>query len=123
MFSRVVNPRKGRHVGVRVAVECTCDRCGTTWYEDHAPGDPMKPVTSLSITFSKAGEEPERTGFEVLCESCTQTCQNYVNHIVKDLKKKPGAKKKEGADAPSSPTVSSLPSGGTPSRSGGARST
>jgi len=89
-------------MGQRVAVEYQCDRCTTKWYEDFDLERklPVKIPVSLAL---QLGER--KVSFGVLCESCAKTCENYVNGIAKDLKKKPGAKKGSAA-APPSPRAS-----------------
>lgn len=88
-------------MGKRIAVEYQCDRCQNTWYEDwdQATQKPAKVPASLSITMGE-----RKVHYDVLCATCTESCTNYVNSISKDLKRKPGAKKKgESAEAPSPP--------------------
>ena len=93
-------------MGQRVAVEYRCDRCETTWYEDFdlEKQKPRKLPASLKITM-EGWRDPDAMAtriieFEVLCVSCAKPCLNYLDNISKDLKRKPAAKKKKGADAP-----------------------
>jgi len=88
-------------MGKRIAVEYQCDRCKNTWYEDwdQDAQQPAKTPLSLSVTLGE-----RKVHYDVLCATCTESCTNYVNAISKDLKRRPGAKKKgEGAEAPSPP--------------------
>lgn len=87
-------------MGRRVAVEYECDRCGDVWYEDFdvKSQKSVKEPKSLSIELGKRKVE-----YGTICESCENTCNNYIDNIAKDLKRKPGAKKKgPNASTPSS---------------------
>lgn len=90
----------------KLLVEFTCSRCTRVWYEPYEPGGP-EPQTSAFIATLKSPleEKPNREViFECLCQRCTETVRNYIDHIGKDLKNKspqPGAKKKAAPKAAS----------------------
>lgn len=99
----------------KAVVEFACDRCGRTWYADaNAGATPSLTVKMLSAE----GTVMEEADYPVLCESCVSACMNYVNSIVKELKKsspKRGAKGEEAGAAPSPPPPPRRPTSGTSS--------
>lgn len=107
----------------KTVVQCNCDRCGRTWYEDalDKEGEPEL-LAAVAVTFvhhdKSAPHNPICIKFEMLCESCEKTVKNLVAQIGKDLKHtspKRGAKKKGQQDAdPSPPTPADPPK--TPAR-------
>jgi len=99
----------------KAVVEFECDRCGRTWYADADVGS----TPSLAV-FLKGpdGAVIEEADYQVLCESCASACANYVNSIVKELKKsspKRGAKGEEAGATPSPPPPPRRPTSGTSS--------
>jgi hypothetical protein len=99
----------------KAVVEFECDRCGRTWYADADVGS----TPSLSVFFKGPdGAVIEEADYQVLCGSCASACANYVNSIVKELKKsspKRGAKGEEAGATPSPPPPPRRPTSGTSS--------
>ncbi len=88
-------------MGRRVAVEYGCDRCGEIWYEDFDLKEKKSAKEPKSLSIKLGNRE---VNYDTLCEGCETTCNNYIDNIAKDLKRKPGAKKKGPPDAtPPSP--------------------
>ena len=88
-----------------------CDRCGRVWYPEMKEGEEAPRTRKLKLLLTgKDDEKMIDVTYDILCESCEKTVQNYVEGVAKDLKNKSpkrGAKKKDGgAEAPPTQPVS-----------------
>lgn len=82
-----------------------CERCGRTWYSEE-----NVETAKVIVRMVEGGKPIVDASYDVLCSGCTQTVQNLVAALARNMKKLGPAKpraKKEGPPSPSEPNGSS----------------
>lgn len=63
-------------------IECTCDRCERTWYEDPEDNDGGAEASFKFVS----SEESIDISFDLLCEACKKAVRNYIGSILREPK-------------------------------------